>query len=356
MAKINITNQSTASMPNTSSGKSAIFVDDVSKKVCVKDDTQAVSTIASEAYVTSMFSALWVPTTAVFWDGSDWDVTISADTTLTRDMYYNNLTINTTKKLYPNGYRIYVKGTLLNNGTISQNWNNGVNGSWASSLLAGSAWWAAVNAWTLNAWVAWGNGWNCVNVYGWGTYVWPTVPSTKILTYSNNNWANGWTSSSSQTWTWWTSIRWILYNKLYDFNTMLFLMSWMASYAPVQYKVAASASWWGWTNINSSNVYSMWTWGWWGSSGWLIWIAANTYNNAWVVTATWWNGWTAINTTYSAWGWGGWHWWIVFLVYKTLTALWTNTLTWGTWGVASWAWATNGSNGSDWSVIQITVV
>ena len=65
----------------------------------------------------------------VFGDGSDGNVTISADTTLTSDMFYNNLTVNDTKTLNAGGYYIYVKNTLTNNGTISRNGNNGGNGS-----------------------------------------------------------------------------------------------------------------------------------------------------------------------------------------------------------------------------------
>ena len=38
-----------------------------------------------------------------FGDGNDGDVTISEDTTLTRTMYYNNLTINSTKILNTGG-------------------------------------------------------------------------------------------------------------------------------------------------------------------------------------------------------------------------------------------------------------
>ncbi len=47
----------------------------------------------------------------VFGDGSDGDVTITSDTTLTRDMYYNNLTLNG-GNLNAGGYRVFVKGTL----------------------------------------------------------------------------------------------------------------------------------------------------------------------------------------------------------------------------------------------------
>lgn len=48
-----------------------------------------------------------------FGDGSDGNVVISSGaTTLTRDMYYNNLTINGTGGIIVNGYRIFVKEIL----------------------------------------------------------------------------------------------------------------------------------------------------------------------------------------------------------------------------------------------------
>ena len=53
---------------------------------------------------------------SVFGDGSDGDVTISTNTSLSRDMYYNDLTVNA--ELNPNGYRIFVKGTLSGTGSI----------------------------------------------------------------------------------------------------------------------------------------------------------------------------------------------------------------------------------------------
>jgi len=48
----------------------------------------------------------------MFGDGSDGDVTIAGATTLTRDMYYQNLTINADQNLNPHGFRIFVSGTL----------------------------------------------------------------------------------------------------------------------------------------------------------------------------------------------------------------------------------------------------
>jgi hypothetical protein len=63
-----------------------------------------------------------------FGDGNDGDVTISADTDLTRNMNYNDLTINSTKTLSTKGFVVNVKGTLTNNGTISAKGGDGAAG------------------------------------------------------------------------------------------------------------------------------------------------------------------------------------------------------------------------------------
>ena len=68
-------------------------------------------------------------TITLFGDGSDGDIIIFEDTILTTDKNYNNLTINTGITLYPNGYIIYVKNTLINDGIINRNGINGVNGT-----------------------------------------------------------------------------------------------------------------------------------------------------------------------------------------------------------------------------------
>jgi len=59
----------------------------------------------------------------------DGDVTISVNTTLARDMYYNNLTVNVGVTLNTNGFKVYVKATLTNSGTIGTIGNNGTNGT-----------------------------------------------------------------------------------------------------------------------------------------------------------------------------------------------------------------------------------
>jgi hypothetical protein len=71
----------------------------------------------------------------VFGDGSDGNVIISSDTTLTRDMFYNNLTIESGKVLNTNGYRVFVKGVLINKGTIR---NNGSNASGYTGASGGA--------------------------------------------------------------------------------------------------------------------------------------------------------------------------------------------------------------------------
>lgn len=55
---------------------------------------------------------------SLFGDGSDGDVTIGSNTTLTRDMYYNNLTVSATFTLTTGGFKIYVRGKAQIDGTI----------------------------------------------------------------------------------------------------------------------------------------------------------------------------------------------------------------------------------------------
>lgn len=61
----------------------------------------------------------------IFCDGSDGDVTIAAPTTLTRDMFYDDLTFSS--DITTGGFSIYVKGTLTRTGTAKIK-NNGGNG------------------------------------------------------------------------------------------------------------------------------------------------------------------------------------------------------------------------------------
>ncbi len=91
----------------------------------------AQGTGTNPAYAAALSGGL-----AGFGDGSDGDVTVSGNTTLTRDMFYNNLTVNNGVVLDTGGYRIFAKGTLTNNGTIRRNGNNGSIGGVGSGGAA----------------------------------------------------------------------------------------------------------------------------------------------------------------------------------------------------------------------------
>lgn len=75
----------------------------------------------------------------LFGDGSDGSVTISVNTSLTRDMYYNNLTINDGIVLNPNGFRIHVANMLTGTATGSIACNGKPNAAPAASNTAGTA-------------------------------------------------------------------------------------------------------------------------------------------------------------------------------------------------------------------------
>jgi hypothetical protein len=67
--------------------------------------------IASVAYADATASVL-------YGNGADGDTTISVNTTLARDMYYQNLTVNVGIVLSTGGFRIFVKNTLTLAGMI----------------------------------------------------------------------------------------------------------------------------------------------------------------------------------------------------------------------------------------------
>lgn len=74
----------------------------------------------------------------LFGDGSDGDVTIAAPTSLTQDMYYDNLTVSST--LTTDGYRVFVRGTLTIDigGSIINNGDNAAAGVGGAGAPAGS--------------------------------------------------------------------------------------------------------------------------------------------------------------------------------------------------------------------------
>jgi len=65
------------------------------------------------------------PAAIMYGDLSDGSVTISTNTTLTRDMFYNDLTVNAGIRLNTDGFRVFVRGALTNHGYISNNGGDG---------------------------------------------------------------------------------------------------------------------------------------------------------------------------------------------------------------------------------------
>lgn len=101
-------------------------------------------TIATTAGVTNSIIQSLEP--IFFGDGSDGDLTLTTTLSLTRDMFYNNLTISgATGVLATNGYRVFVAGTLDVTGAvanaISHNTSTGVAapGSGSVTVVTGAA-------------------------------------------------------------------------------------------------------------------------------------------------------------------------------------------------------------------------
>jgi len=117
------------------SAPNPIAVGDNDPRVPTQDENDALAGTgtpsSSNKYITEdTFGAI-----NNYGDGSDGDVTISSPTTLTRDMYYNNLTVNST--LTTAGYKIFVADTITGTGTID--WGTANNGSAGSPGNSGSA-------------------------------------------------------------------------------------------------------------------------------------------------------------------------------------------------------------------------
>jgi hypothetical protein len=68
--------------------------------------------LATTAFVLANATSKPSDISGVYKDGSDGNITLTTNTTLTRNMYYNNLTINSGVTLTTAGYIVYVLGTL----------------------------------------------------------------------------------------------------------------------------------------------------------------------------------------------------------------------------------------------------
>lgn len=304
----------------------------------------------------------WIILLWWFWDWVDGNVTINSwTTTLTSDMYYNNLTLTSPWVLNPNGFRVFVKGTFSGNGTIRRNGNAGTAASWSSVWVGGTV----LNQGSMNAEIAW----------AWTNVAWVTANPS----YHNVNGASAGTSWLGSSWAGtvpavWVSTRWPRYNVGMTLSKLLELLpiaaSWINSLNTlfVQYKGIAGWAWgwqwWPWDGFTAWS-YGGGSWSNWGT----IYIQASIWNFTWLIESIWWNGGNG-SATNPSWGTNRWWWagaaggsgWVVIWIGKTFTSLyWTLTLTWGTgwtWGSKNWTWVagTSWSTGTSWVFIQITTL
>ncbi len=277
-------------------------------------------------------------------DGSDGDATISVNTSLSKDMYYNNLTVNTGIVLDPAGYAIYVRGTLTLTGTakIARDWNAA---SWqtAWAALATGTCWACL--WGVTWWIV--NGWNAP---------WVAVNPSYTNITSAAGWAwgswfsGGWTGASAS----WT--RWALY------NTIRSLFSIMAILSSPGRALALPTSVYGWSPSSgggggggawNGGTFAPWVGGWSGWNWGNIFIYANILSGTWTISAVGWAWWNGAASTWSGWatpaggggGGSGWSGWFITFVYRSWS-LFTFTLTgWAGWIGWAWPWAA----GANWN-------
>jgi len=115
-----------------------------------------------------------------FGDGNDGDVIIATDTSLSADMFYNNLTINNGITLNPNGYRIFVRGTttFIGTGKIARNGNNGGG----ADIKTGGA---ALADGTIKGALAGGNGGSGGEYSGGGSSGYDGVAGTNSTSIAN---------------------------------------------------------------------------------------------------------------------------------------------------------------------------
>lgn len=281
-----------------------------------------------------------------FGDGSDGSVTInSGTTTLVRDMYYENLTITSPGVLNPNGYRVFVRGTLSGNGTIRRNGNNGSNGTSGSFPSANGG--AALNQGTLLADLGGGG-----SGTGGGTGGTSANPSYTLIDGVSGGAPSSYYGTKVAG-AGGTSVRggsYASYLTEAQVFTYLFNPATVSPYSATKYLGASSSGGGGsdWTpNAGACGGGA-------GGNGGLIWICARTVNFTGTLEAIGGNGGVGGNGAVCfGGGGGGGQGGTVVLIVKTATSTGTKTLTGGSGGASGGGTATAGQNGNAGVYIEI---
>lgn len=322
-----------------------------------------------------------------YWNWQDGNATIaSGTTTLTRDMFYNNLTLQTGAILESAGFMIFVAWTLTqegtgyirNNGWNGGNWGTGWNGSNGvnGTAGAGGAAWAAAAGGTLPASIAWvaggaggaGGQWAGSNASAWTNWIAATnALGSNWVTGSLVGGGGGDASASGGTWWAYGSLATVTASKskIVDYNAARNFACFLSGTLTQFWNNAGNASGgggggWAGNNNGTGGDGRGGGGGGGGGSGWNGWAvvvfaktivtASNTLLQAkWWAGGNGWNGWNGGggSTQFGVGGGGGGSKWlggnggIIVLVYKTLSA--GSIVTDVTAGAAG---TTNGSGGT----------
>jgi len=102
----------------------------------ITTDPDSANDAVRSSYLTSSLGAL---VQNVYSDGSDGNVTISVPTTLSRDMYYNNLILTGANDVDCNGYKVFANSLTRNAGSTAKLKNNGTAGTAGTDGTNGAA-------------------------------------------------------------------------------------------------------------------------------------------------------------------------------------------------------------------------
>lgn len=314
----------------------------------------------------------------LFWDWSDWDLTLNLDWTFwaaNQDVYnFNNLyfyatstrwsiicnnrekpiiinclwdfTLDNVDIDFSDSFTWYNKATLVNFWwTIlevlwSRWWNWWWWGGWNSwNWWNHSSWWCIredTTSWTWWTWdnndgSIWWNWWTWINSgYSWWNAdlsVWNWKPWVWYLWWNWWRWYDAWCwLAGSWVWLWATTLWWNGHNWSWTPSGWWWWWWW---------------EWWKWwvslilnikwnVNIWSSTYIFNW-WNWW--NGWNWWDGWNWLYSNWYWAWWWWGWW---------WGWWGWNWWSLYIHHwwELTFSPWNFQSNWWNWWAWWSAWAT----------------
>jgi hypothetical protein len=99
---------------------------------------EAIDGVTYGYWVTAPVPEAEPPGSPLYGTGVDGDATITGATTLSSDVFYDNLTIDPGGSIDTNGFRLFVRGTLTHNGTISCNGTSLSTGTTGGAGTSGS--------------------------------------------------------------------------------------------------------------------------------------------------------------------------------------------------------------------------